>query len=176
MWGGRPERKTMGIASRSTPHVPPAVRFPLARSLRLLAVLLILVVAGLGTMVASQWNTPATSVETGWVLTMATAWCIATATAMTWWWRSPAQGWLAWNGVEWTILTSGSEPRLIASDSLTVAMDFQWAVLLSCQSDGANPFGLWLEKSQAPKDWLALRRAAYAGGPAGQVRSDTAGV
>lgn len=165
----------MGTRSRSPHHVPPSVRFPLARSQTLLAALVILALAGLCTIVVAQSGQRSASVSTGWAWAMATTWCAATTAALMWWWRSADHDWLAWNGVEWTIFSSHSDPQLISSGSFVVAMDFQWALLVSCKSDGGDSHWLWLERAHAPANWLALRRAAYAGA-AGRPHSDAVGI
>lgn len=142
-------------------YVPGATRFPLGRSARLPTLLLVVCLVGLATGLASlaQGSTAlANPLKPGMLISV---WCIASAVAMIWWRRLPRGGWLDWNGTEWHVAPSIGATQWIPSDSLTVAIDLQWALLVRCHGLREPTRWLWLEKGHAPDAWLALRRALY---------------
>jgi hypothetical protein len=75
------------------------------------------------------------------------------------------EGFLHWDGQQWSRdAAAGNQvgvPR--------VRLDFQYWLLLEFRSDDGRSVWLWPDRKVAPQRWDALRRALYAGSPAGGV-------
>ena len=130
----------------------PAVGFPLGRS-RFQA-WLIGVVLGLGGAVVMLWLVHSDGGDGRQYLALA-GWLWAAGWMGLEWWRTP-QGTLQWDGVAWTLLI-GSRSVLVVP---AMVLDFQRMVLLRLQATGSVTWA-WLDQSNCPARWLALRRAVY---------------
>jgi len=139
-------------------YPPPAVQYPLQRSLRA-GVFLLLLVAVVGCCALAWFFVPhgtvgaarrAVSVVLGllWFASVLAAWSV--------WWRMP-RGPLRWNGQTWSL------PKMPMLQEPRVHWDVQTGLLLSLRSIGQHgTVWLWLEREHAPSYWHALRCAVYA--------------
>ena len=131
-------------------HHPPEVRFfvdgsPWPR--RLVVMLSTLAVLQVSWFIHLNWTpTWQTAVVGGSLLF---------AVGLAWFWtRGAVGGSLHWDGVQWQ--WSGFA---VGAAELQRHLDFQTLILGSLHSPGDPPVWLWLQRSQDPYQWLALRRA-----------------
>ena len=87
----------------------------------------------------------------GWALGLAVA-VLQARMLMRW-----PQGWLHWQGDEWLWQPLEGGAELITG--VQVVLDWQSGLLLRIQ--GAHVHWLWLERTQAPLQWMDLRRAVW---------------
>jgi hypothetical protein len=135
----------------------PIVTYPVRRSPRLLGYLLLLVVAGLGVLLAWGIADAAPGMAawaSAWLL-----WLLCTTLALWFWWQSP-HGNLAWDGYHWLWLPSAG-PKI--SGSAQIHLHWQHSLWVRWQADnGSQAVWLWLEQHQDSTQWLDLRRALLA--------------
>ncbi len=95
----------------------------------------------------------------GWALGLAVV--LLQARMLTRW----PQGWLHWQGDHW--LWQADDDALLASTQLLtgvqVVLDWQSGLLLRVK--GNHMHWLWLERTQAPLQWMDLRRAVWGHSP-----------
>ncbi|AGX86871.1 hypothetical protein [Candidatus Symbiobacter mobilis] len=137
-------------------HPAPALRYPVQRAAAEGWVLLGVIVLGAAPVLA--WiHHAAGSAWYGLGI-----WAVASASALVQWWRTPP-GFLHWDRQRW-IWNTTKEPAAVQPEIL---LDVQWALVVllrSCPPASAGNVCRWvlLQRSHAPKQWLALRRALYA--------------
>lgn len=141
--------------------LPPAAHYPFGRPLRLgwaiaalsglgLACTLAWILQGLGNSGAGLWK--GLAAVTLWLGVSALAWRG---------WQTLGRGVLQWDGAQW-VLEPARAAALALQDAPRVALDLHNAMLLRVQPAHGQPLWLWLEASQAPMQWLGMRRALYA--------------
>lgn len=153
-------------------YAAPALQYPVRRSARLLAIVLIwtcLVLGALGCAIGQMSSDPQSlwRLFALWALTaMALCFCVLNAR---WWLKMPC-GCLQWDQKKWgfrplSLIKMSPYDGLmnltcVELDSPEVLFDLQWAVVLAVKVHGSSrKTFLWLERSQAPTVWLDLRRA-----------------
>lgn len=164
----------MGQSNRQS-HLrygPPAVEFPVRRSVFVLALALFISILSLclfAIVAIPMWS--AGSNFWRWValgsLFLAMIGLMFANIAC---WRRMATGSLQWDQKKWTfrpLFIAGKPQHADQTDwvQLLVAppqiiLDFQWALLLALEvHESSTQTFLWLERRHAPKVWLDLRRA-----------------
>jgi len=142
----------------SSYHHPPAVRFPVERSVRAGLALAALIVAC--ALVLAGWGmagapTQPLAQPLGWTL-----WGVTAGLAAIAWWRSPC-GALQWDGAQWWFLPEGRALPLAARTAPEVHLDLQRFVLVCLPLCDAPRVWLCLEREASAQSWPALRRALY---------------
>ena len=137
-------------------HNAPSVVYPLGRSRTLLLTFAVLWFAGF--VLTCFWIQA--SPNFGWrQMTGLAAMGLAGLTGLLAFKNSP-QGNLAWDGQSWH-WESASYQAATAEYELTVAADFQHALLLRINNQAHASLWFWAERSAFASRWLDLRRAVY---------------
>lgn len=158
--------------ARAERYAAPAFQYPVRRSGRLLAIVLVWMGVVLGALVGALVQMPGpTQSPWRWGLLCAltvVALCFCGLNAR--WWRKMPNGCLQWDQKKWgfrplsliKMSPYGGLMNLTCTeiDAPDVLFDLQWAVVLAVNVHG-NPRKtfLWLERAQSPAVWLDLRRA-----------------
>ncbi len=132
-------------------HNAPAVRYPVVRSSRAAATMLIVWLAG--ACVCTVWGWQAVL---SWRQALAAA-CLLLCAAACWRaWRALPEGSLRWDGQAWWwIASNGAE----TSTDVSLRLDLQQALLLALRdAAGTTRWGV-LERAVSPRQWNDLRRA-----------------
>lgn len=145
-------------SASSSYHHPPAVRFPVERSVRAgLALTVLIAASGL---VLVGWGMAGAPPHPwaqllGWAL-----WAVTAGLAAMAWRRSP-RGALQWDGAQWWFLPTGQVRPLAARTAPEVHLDLQRFVLVCLPLCDAPRVWLCLERDADAQGWPALRRALY---------------
>lgn len=75
-------------------------------------------------------------------------------------WKNSPVGQLAWDAQVWRWEGPGYKAG-IAEYELSVALDFQYLMLLRIENQAHAKLWLWAERRANPTRWLDLRRAVY---------------
>lgn len=133
----------------------PAVVYPLSRPVFLHAMLLLVLCLAMGVDLA--WAALASAGDwRPWVGLLATA-----AIAAGCWWKGPLTeaGRLSWDGADWR-WESVDAP---IGGTIHVRLDAQSGLLVRFVTAAGASRWLWLARAADPSQWLALRRAVFAG-------------
>lgn len=135
-------------------HSAPAVSYPVGRSSRRTACLLL--PWGLAGLACATWVLQSDRFSTAHglalILWLSVAWLVHTEL------RRQPEGLLAWDGQSWHWRVQGVQ----CVGELHPRLDWQQGVLLEFRSLDGRGFWLWLERGMAPLMWDGLRRAVYA--------------
>jgi len=134
-------------------HHAPAVSYPVGRCRFRTCLVLASAVASLVVLSCwTAWQGMNTAQAVGWALGLCIV-CLQVRML-----RRAPQGWLHWQGDHW-LWAPHEEPA--QATEVQVVLDWQSGLLLRLSS-GA---WLWLERAQAPLQWLDLRRAVWGHSP-----------
>ncbi|MBT9514001.1 MAG: hypothetical protein IV104_16805 [Acidovorax sp.] len=149
---------------------PPAVQYPLRRSLALGAVLVGLLLAGAGVLAAWVLGGVRSPLVVG--TAAAGLWLTAAACALHFWLRQFV-GVLRWDGQAWT-QEGGPEGKIFwaLSRPPEVILDLQTHLWVRAFPLGHRGIWLWLERSSQPERWMDMRRAVYSRAKPGADNAD----
>lgn len=133
-------------------HSAPSVSYPVGRSAFALRLAAALALLGLGAVAAWTWQ----AATPGWRQAVGLAAVILAGAAAWRAWLASPRGVLRWTGGEW----AWDEGGQVVTGAVALALDLQSHLLLRWDGAGAARW-FWLERSAAPADWDALRRAVY---------------
>ncbi|MBU6465131.1 hypothetical protein [Simplicispira hankyongi] len=146
----------MGAGTERYPA--PAVEYPIERSGRLAAVLLLLHVGSLAILAA--WLLRDAGALRAAVLPVLLVWSAAAALGAHFWMRQPV-GRLAWDGTAWQLRrAAGGSAAQALGPTVVVQLDLQRQMALAFPQ-AAPPVWLFVEQRQQSVRWLDLRRAVY---------------
>ena len=131
-------------------HYPPEVRFLVGSSpwpRRLVWMLSALALLQVGWFSSLNWKLDWQMVLVGVCLFLAVAWAWLST-------QRPVAGVLRWDGQQWQWSGFAGGECLLQRH-----LDFQTVMLVSLHRLDDRPAWLWLQRSQDPQQWLALRRA-----------------
>lgn len=151
-------------------RLPPAVSYPLRRSVVPGVLLVAALCWGLGVLIG--WMLQGLR-EAGALVVIAFAlWCATAAAASHWWWRQCC-GSLRWDGCYWHLDdTRGADRSQALSAAPEVILDLQSHLWVRISPVGLRSLWLWLERSRQPERWMDLRRAVYSRATPGADNAD----
>lgn len=154
-------------------HRPPPVRYPVRRSPVLGGFLVLIWAMGLILEVVWFLLHRAAGDQTGasWlVFPLFLPWVCGAFAAWAWFRMPP--GWLVWDGAAWSFAVGpngGGNSTAEAHVTPEVRLDLQGALLIGLRGGkaayprrGPRTAWVWVEASQAPGRWMALRRTLFA--------------
>ena len=136
-------------------HAAPAIRYPVARSLR--AGALLFAVWCLACVVCWSWWWQGGA--SGWHAVALAAVSLLGASAAHAQWRVSPTGGLRWDGDTWWWQARGEDEVLV---SVQVHLDLQGGLLVQVPGAPWRARWLYLERSVLPERWADLRRAMFA--------------
>ncbi|PJI96787.1 hypothetical protein CLU85_1543 [Acidovorax sp. 69] len=151
-------------------RLPPAVQYPLRRSFVLGAVLLGLLLAGAGVLVA--WFLGGARYPSGIGIAAGCLWLVVAACVLHFWWHQ-LEGVLRWDGQAWTVEDDQHGKIFWAlSRPPEVILDLQGHLWVCAFPLGHHQTWLWLERSSQPERWVDMRRAVYSRAKPGADNAD----